>query len=96
MNSDYFVKKEYFDFKKTEFKATLVSKKDEHPTKGNKIFLKNGPELIVNRELFDKLMPGDSIIKKINSDSIYFYTNNGIIINDYNEFKRKKYLKNQK
>ena len=96
LNTGYFIKKDYLDFKKTEFKATLFSKKDEHPIKGNKIYLKNGPELIVHRELFDKLTIGDSIIKQANSDSISFHTNDGIIIDDYNEFKRNKYLKTLK
>ncbi|MCB0747934.1 MAG: hypothetical protein KDC52_05305 [Ignavibacteriae bacterium] len=96
LNTDYFIKRDYLDFKKTEFKATLFSKKDEHPIKGNKIYLKNGPELIVHRELFDKLKVGDSIIKKVNSDSIFFHTSSGIIIDDYNEFKRRKYLKSLK
>ncbi len=39
LNTSYFIKKDYLDFKKTEFKATLFSKKDEHPIKGNKIYL---------------------------------------------------------
>ncbi len=96
MNTNYFIKKDYLDFKKIEFKATLLLKKDEHPIKGNKIYLKNGPELIVHRDLFDKLKKGDSIIKKVNSDSIFFHTTSGIIIDDYNEFKRNKYLKSLK
>ena len=96
LNTNYFLKKDYLDFKKTSFRAVLSSKKDEHPTKGNKIYLENGPMLIVHRELFDKLHIGDSIIKIANSDSIYFYTTNGIIIDDYNEFKREKYLKTLK
>lgn len=96
LNSGYFIKKDYLDFKKTEFKTTLFSKKDVHPIKGNKIYLKNGHELIVHRELFDKLKFGDSIIKNVGSDSIYFYTTNGIIIDDNNEFKRKKYLRSLK
>ena len=96
LNSDYYIKKDYLDFKKIGFKATLFSKKDEHPIKGNKIYLKNGPELIIHRELFDNLKIGDSIIKEVNSDSIYFHTTNGIIVDDYNEFKRKKHLESLK
>ncbi len=46
--------------------------------------------------MFGKLNVGDSIIKKVNSDSISFHTNDGILIDDYNEFKRKKYLKTLK
>ncbi|WP_406685096.1 hypothetical protein N1F78_05060 [Seonamhaeicola sp. MEBiC1930] len=96
LSTTYFIKKDYLDFKNTEFKATLFSKKDEHLIKGNKIYLKNGPQLIVQRELFDKLNVGDSIIKKVNSDSIFFHTTSGVIIDDYNKFKRKKYLKTLK
>ncbi|MEM9364050.1 MAG: hypothetical protein AAGA43_15520 [Bacteroidota bacterium] len=95
-SSGYYKKKEYLDFKKMEFKATLASKIDKHPTRGNEIYLNNGPYLIVYRKLFDKLRVGDSIIKKANSDSIYFHTTNGIIIDDYNAFKRKKYLESLK
>ena len=96
LKTDFFVKKDYLDFKKKEFKATLFSKKDEHPIKANKIYLKNGPELIIPRELFDKLKVGDSVIKKADSDSIFFKTDFGVLINDYNGFKRKKYLESQK
>lgn len=93
LNTEYFIKKDYMDFKETEFKSILVLKKDEHPIKGNKINLKNGPELVVYRALFDKLKIGDSIIKRPNSDTIFFHTQSGIIIDDYNKFKRDKYLK---
>ena len=95
-SSGYYKKKEYLDFKKIEFKATLASKIDKHPTRGNEIYLNNGPQLIVYRKLFDKLRVGGSIVKKANSDSIHFHTANGIIIDDYNAFKRKKYLESLK
>lgn len=93
LNTDYHIHKEYTNFKKLEFKTTVSAKFDENPTRGNKIYLRNGPELIVNRVLFDQLKIGDSAIKKNDSDSIYFYTSNRLIIEDYNEFRRNKYLK---
>ncbi len=96
LNTDYFIKKEYYKFKKLKFETTVSSKIDEHPIKGNKISLKNGPELIVYRALFDKLKIGDSVIKKVNSDSVYFFTSKEVIIDDYNEFLRKKYLNSLK
>ena len=96
LNTDYFIKKDYLDFKEIEFKTVLLYKKDEHPIKGNEIGLKNGQQLSVYRGLFDKLEIGDSIIKLTNSDSVYFYTSRGLIIDDYNEFKREKYLKSLK
>lgn len=92
-NTNYFIKKDYLDFKKTKINSTLISKKDEHPTKANKIYLKNGTQLIVLREIFDRLEIGDSIVKKTNSDSIIFKTKFGLLIDDYNVFKREKYLK---
>lgn len=93
LNTDYYIEKDYLDFKEVEFKTVLLYKKDEHPIKGNEIGLKSGQQLRVYRDLFDKLEIGDSIIKRSNSDSIYFYTSRGLIIDDYNEFKRDKYLK---
>lgn len=93
ISSDYYVKKEYLDFKNLKFNAVLISKKDEHPTRGNEIYLKNGPKLNIHRQLFDILKIGDSIIKIKNSDSIYFHTSIGIIVDDYNEFQRGKYIK---
>lgn len=96
LNTDYYTKKVYLDFKKLKFKATVFSKKDEHPIRSNKIYLNGGPELIIHRELFDKLKKGDSVIKQYNSDSIYFYTSLGTIIDDYNKFKREKYLESLK
>lgn len=38
-----------------------------------------------------KLTIGDSVLKKTDSDSIYFKTAQGIIIDDYNRFQREKY-----
>ncbi len=96
LNTSYYLKKEYFDFKKLEFNATIFKKVDEHPVHGNKIYLKNGPELNVPRELFDKIKIGDSVLKKANSDSVFFKTEYGIIIDDYNDFKRKKYFESLK
>ena len=95
-NSDFYIEKEYLEINKKEFNSTVQKKVDEHPVKNNKIYLKAGLELIIDREIFDQLKKGDSVIKKVNSDSIYFYTSNGIIINDYNKFKREKYLKSIK
>lgn len=96
LNTSYYLKKEYFDFKKLEFNATIFKKVDEHPVRGNIIFLKNGPELNVPREIFDKIKIGDSVLKKANSDSVFFKTEYGIIIDDYNDFKRKKYFESLK
>ena len=96
LNTSYFLEKEYLNFKKLEFKATVSTKFDEHPVRGNKIYLSKGPELIVYRELFDKLKIGDSVIKRADSDSIYFFTDYGVVIDDYNDFKRKKYLEKLK
>ena len=95
-NTNYYLKKDYLDFKKVEFRATVAKKFDEHPVRGNKIYLNNGPELIVRRELFDKLEIGDTIIKKAGCDSIFFKTYSGVLIDDYNGFKRKKYLNSLK
>lgn len=91
ISSDYYIKKEYFNFRKTAFKATVQDKLDENPTKSNKIYLHNGPELRIPRALFDQLKIGDSVLKRKDSDSIYFQTDKGIIIHDYNRFKREKY-----
>lgn len=91
LNTDYYDKKEYFEFKELGFKATVSAKIDENPVRKNLIYLKNGPQLKVYREIFDQLKIGDSVVKKINSDSVFFYTSNGLIIDDYNKFLRNKY-----
>lgn len=93
LNTNYYIKKKYIEFKNLEFKATVSDKFDEHPTRSNLIYLKKGPQLKVYRELFDRLQIGDSVVKKIKSDSVFFYTSNGLVIDDYNQFLRKKYLK---
>ena len=92
LNSNYKIKKDYLKFNKLEFKTTVLSKFDEHSVRGNKIYLKNGHELIIQRELFDNIKIGDSIIKKIDSDSVYFYSAKGVIIDDYNKHQRNKYF----
>lgn len=93
LNSDYYIKKEYIKFKELGFNATVSAKFDENPVRKNLIYLKNGPQLKVYREIFDQLKIGDSVVKKANSDTIFFYSSNGLIIDDYNQFLRKKYLK---
>ena len=96
LNTDFYLRKDYLDFKKTEFNTTLLFKIDENPVKFNSIYLKNGTELKIRREIFDKLKIGDSVIKKANSDYILFKTQIGVLIDDYNGFKRKKYLESLK
>ncbi|MBB1149858.1 MULTISPECIES: hypothetical protein [unclassified Myroides] len=91
VSTDYYIKKEYLIFRQTAFKATVQDKLDKNPTKANTIYLHNGPELRIQRTLFDQLTIGDSVLKKTDSDSIYFKTANGIIIDDYNRFQREKY-----
>jgi len=96
LNTSYYLKKDYLDFKELAFNTTVSTKFDEHPVRGNKIYLKNGPELNIPREIFDKIKIGDSVIKRADSDSIFFITDYGIIIDDYNDFKRKKYFESLK
>ena len=91
VSTDYYIKKEYFSFRQTAFKATIQNKLDKAPTKANTIYLYNGPELRIQRILFDQLKIGDSVLKRKDSDSIYFKTAKGIIIDDYNHFRREKY-----
>lgn len=91
ISTDYPIKSDYFNFRKIEFKATVQDKLDEDPIRANTIYLLNGPELRIQRTLFDQLKIGDSVIKSKDSDSIYFKTDHGIIMEDYNGFKRKKY-----
>lgn len=91
VSTDYYIKKEYLIFRQTAFKATVQDKLDKNPTKANTIYLHNGPELRIQRTLFDQLTIGDSVLKKTDSDSIYFKTAKGIIIDDYNRFQREKY-----
>ncbi len=95
-NSDFYIKNEYFDFKRLEFAEPVTYKNDENPIKYNSIYLKNGIELYIQREFFDKLKIGDTIYKKSNSDKIYFNIKNGTETIDYNAFKREKYLNSLK
>ena len=91
--TDYNKKSEYISANQMEIKSTVLEKIDEHPIKSNKVNLNSGRQLIIKRAIFDLLEVGDSVVKKPNCDSIYFYTSNGLIINDYNKFLREKYLK---
>lgn len=93
MNTSFYKKQEYYNYKKLNFYSTLREKIDEHPIKHNPIYLSNGRELRVKRNIFDKLKIGDSIIKKANSDSVFYYTSKGLIIVDENKFRRETYLK---
>lgn len=91
LNTDYFIKYDYLKFKEKQFNSTLHKKYDSHYIT-KEIMLYKGTKLIVRKELFDKLQIGDTIIKQAECDSVYFYTSEGIIIVDYNRFKRNKYL----
>jgi hypothetical protein len=93
--TDYFIKKDYLAFKESEFKNVVLDKIDEHPIKSNKIYLKSGRELVVPRKIFDQLAVGDSVVKMFNSDSVYFYSEQELIIYDYNKFNRLKFLESK-
>lgn len=94
--SDYYIKYEYFQFRKQKFNSIVIDKIDTHPLKGNKLILRNNMEIAVRRETFDNLKIGDSVIKQNNSDSIFFYTKNKLIIEDENKFRREKFLKTKR
>lgn len=91
--TDYSKTSEYVLANQMEIKSTILEKIDEHPIKSNKVNLNSGRQLIIKRAIFDLLEVGDSVVKKPNCDSIYFYSASGLIINDYNKFLRVKYLK---
>jgi hypothetical protein len=96
INSDFYLKKDYFDSKELEFKSLVSNKFDEHPVRNNPIYLDNGIELRIPREIFDKLKVGDTVLKNANSDTIIYKTKFGIYFEDFNSFKREKYLKSLK
>jgi hypothetical protein len=96
INTNYYVKSDYYEFNKLEIKSVVLQKNDQHPTRNNPIYLKNGVELRIDRTIFDKICVGDSVIKLKNSDSVYYHTKSKIYIEDYNAFKREKYLKSLK
>ena len=96
LKSDFYRSKEYLIFKNSQFDTTLSVKFDEHPVRPNKIYLHNGPELRVQRDLFDALNIGDRIIKLKNSDSIQYHTKQGIIYVDENKHLRETLLNSKK
>ena len=92
-SSNWFIKKKYTEFKKLEIKSIILKKIDEHPVKNNEIYIKNSQSIHINREIFDIINVGDSIIKAINSDSIMLKTRKGIYFIDQNKFLREKLYK---
>lgn len=96
LNTDYHVKKDYLKFRNKKINSTIYKKVESRTYGGNQVYLKNGGKLHLYKDIFIQLRIGDSVAKKVQSDSIFFFTANGIIINDYNHFKRKKYLKTLK
>ena len=92
-DSDFYIKKIYFEFKKIEFQTVIEIKVDEHPVRHNPIYLKNKKQFRIPRKIFDNVKIGDSIIKKADSDSLIFIMDRNMIFLDYNKFNREKYLK---
>ena len=45
-NSDFYINKNYFDFKKIKFQTVIEIKVDEHPVRYNPIYLKNNSEYL--------------------------------------------------
>lgn len=93
-NSLEFQKREYFEFRNSKYSSTVKKKlNQQNKSKPGDIYLVNGIKLRVSANVYNKLIVGDSVIKKSKSDSIFYYTKNELIIKDENYFRRVKYLK---
>lgn len=96
VDSDFIVKRTYFRHKELRFEGRVIHKNYDYGEKSafpGDVYLNSGRKLRVKKRIFDKVQIGDSIVKKQNCDSIYYYTNEGLIIDDENKFLREKHLK---
>ncbi|ARV16282.1 hypothetical protein [Polaribacter sp. SA4-12] len=100
-NSFSYIKEEYFSSRNKEFNGIVVSKyQDGDNFRATRyLILDINHQEFVDKELYQKISIGDSIIKRKGSDSILFKLKNGKkIVKDYNSRLRKKYqelLKNK-
>lgn len=76
----------------TEMKSIVKEKEDIKRFSGNKIFLKSGEIIIVNKDQFNQISIGDSVTKKQHSDSIIYHTSTGLFIIDEYKYQRERYL----
>jgi len=96
VDSNFIVKRTYFRHKELKFEGRVTDKNYDYGEKSalpGDVYLNSGRKLRVKKWIFDKVQIGDSIVKKQNCDSIYYYTRHGLIIDDENKFLREKHLK---
>ncbi|WP_179354319.1 hypothetical protein [Winogradskyella vidalii] len=87
-------KEKYLESRNTKFNGIVIKKRQEgdYTRAGRFVILDNYHEERVENNTYYRIQIGDSVYKKSESDSVYFYLKNGeIIIEDYNEYLRKNY-----
>ena len=96
VDTNFIVKRTYLKHKELKFEGRVIDKNYDYGEKSafpGDVYLNSGRKLRVKKWIFDKVQIGDSIVKKQNCDSIYYYTRQGLIIDDENKFLREKHLK---
>ena len=99
-NSLDVTKKEYLKKRMKGYSGIIIKKYEEgdYPRARRYVILDNYTKVDIHDYLYNKLSIGDSVIKKSNSDSIYFYLKDGDVqILDELKWWREKYyeLKNK-
>ena len=95
-NSLDYNKERYLKSRNKEFDGIVIKKRQEgdYVRAERFILLNNYHEERIKNRTYNKIEIGDSVYKKSGSDSVYFCLKNGeILVEDYNEFLRKKYFK---
>jgi len=94
-NSFDYNKRRYLESHNVEFKGKVIKKRQEgnYPRAGRFVLLDNFHEERVSNDIYQKVTIGDFVIKKKGEDSVYYHLKNGkVLIEDYNQYLRKKYL----
>lgn len=92
----------YFESKNIEYSGKIIGKHEDGDYSRANRFLKlnSGCDVRVSNNIYYKIKIGDSVSKRKNKDSTYFYLKTGeILFEDNNKFERERYeklLKKQK
>ena len=95
-NSLEYNKKRYVEVLNTNFKGTVIQKRQEgdYPRAGRFVLLDNYYEERIDTYIYQQIEIGDFVIKSKGRDSIYFHLKNGkIIAQDYTGYEKECYKK---
>jgi hypothetical protein len=86
----------YFESKNIEYGGKIIGKHEDgdYPRANRFLKLNSGRDVRVSNNIYYKIKIGDSLSKRKNKDSTYFYLKTGeILFEDNNKFERERYEK---